>query len=89
MSLILSVNYYQLLLINASNNETLINAIENGLRDQFSSTENTCPHHFQGQTSYIQYIAYILNLIVKKLLKILKSGDCASAELTIEQVLKC
>jgi len=82
---------YKLLSItadNTSNNETLIDSIENGLQDRFSSLDSTHTPRFHSQASYIRCLAYILNLIVKKLLKTLKSGDRTSAELAIEQVLK-
>ena len=84
---------YKLLSItidNILNNKTLIDTIENSLQDRFSNLGNIiytlC---FHSQASYVRYLVYILNLIVKKLLKTLKSGDRASTELVIEQVSKC
>ena len=72
---------------NASNNETLVDAVENGLRDQFPPSDNhTNTPRFQGQESYIRCLAHVLNLIVKKLLQTLKSGNRTSAELAISQV---
>jgi hypothetical protein len=74
----------------ASNNETLIDAIENSLQDQFSNPDNlTNTPRFHGQISYIRCLAHVLNRIVKKLFETLKSGNCASAELAIEQVTNC
>jgi hypothetical protein len=71
----------------ASNNETLMDAVENDLRDRFSNSDNqTNAPRFQGQANFVRCLAHILNLIVKKLLETLKSGNCASAEHSIIQV---
>ncbi|KAN0079116.1 Ribonuclease H-like domain containing protein, partial [Elaphomyces granulatus] len=80
---------------NASNNETLMDTTapsihhfgENGRRDRFSLSDNeTNTTRFQGRANLIRCLAHILNLIVKKLLETLKSGNRASAEESIQQV---
>ena len=72
---------------NASNNETLMDAVESGLQDKFSLSENeTNTIRFQGRESFIRCLAHVLNLIVKKLLETLKSGNRASALESIRQV---
>jgi len=80
---------YKLLSItgdNASNNETLIEGLNFSLYEQFVESSNTLC--FLGQESYIWCLAHVLNLIVKKLLATLKSGDRRSAEASIELVLQ-
>ncbi|KAN0083803.1 hypothetical protein V8E54_002891 [Elaphomyces granulatus] len=69
---------------NTSNNETLMDTVENGLRDRFSLSDNTTC--FQGQASFIRCLARILDLIVEKLLETLESGNRASAEESIQPV---
>ena len=71
---------------NASSNETLINKVECGLREQFLLSESSNTPQFQGQDSYIRCLAHVLNLIVKKLLETLKSGDRKSAKESIELI---
>ncbi|OXV05588.1 hypothetical protein Egran_06644 [Elaphomyces granulatus] len=72
---------------NASNNETLVDTVENGLRDRFSLPDNEIDTpRFQGRASFVRCLAHILNLIVKKLLETLKSGNRASAEQSIHEV---
>ncbi len=69
---------------NASNNKTLVEELNSSLYEQFAESPNT--PHFRGQESYIRCLAHVLNLIVKKLLETLKSGDRRSAEASIELV---
>jgi hypothetical protein len=67
---------------NVSNNETLMDAVENDLRDRFSNSGNqTNAPRFQDQANFVRF-----NLIVKKLLETLKSGNRASAEHSVIQV---
>jgi len=63
---------------NASNNKTLMDAVENSLelQDQFSNPDKqTSAPRFQGRASFVRCLAHILNIIVKKLLETLKSGN--------------
>jgi hypothetical protein len=69
---------------NASNNETLVEEFNSSLCKYFARSPTTL--RFHRQESFIRCLAYILNLIVKKILATLKSGDCRSAEASIELV---
>lgn len=69
---------------NASNNETLVEELNSSLYEKFAKGPNTL--RFCGQESYIRCLAHVLNLIVKKLLVTLRSGDRRSAEASIELV---
>ena len=73
---------------NASNNETLIDEVETGLREQFLHTESSNALRFRGQDSYIRCLAHVLNLIVKEILKTLKLGDRKLAEESVELILQ-
>jgi hypothetical protein len=73
---------------NASNNETLMDEVETGLSKRFPSIDNISnTPRFHGQDSYIRCIAYVLNLIVKLILKTLNLGDRASINNAIELML--
>jgi hypothetical protein len=63
-------------------NKTLIDKVEAGLYNRFpnSSSSTTTTPRFKSQSSYIQYIVYILNQIVNKLLETLKSQNCKLAK---------
>jgi hypothetical protein len=71
---------------NASNNETLMDEVETGLLEKFIESSNTL--RFRGQDSYICCLAHVLNLIVKEILKTLKSGDRKLAEESVELILQ-
>ena len=73
---------------NASNNETLMDEVETGLSKRFPSIDNISNiPRFHGQDSYIRCIAYVLNLIVKLILKTLNLGDRVSINNAIELML--
>jgi len=73
---------------NTSNNETLMDEVETGLSKRFPSIDNISNNpRFHGQDSYIRCIAYVLDLIVKLILKTLNLGDRASINNAIELML--
>ena len=71
-----------------SNNKSLMSEVEVRLREWFLSIESSNTLRFCGQDSYIRCIAHVLNRIVKKLLETLKSGDCKSADASVELLLQ-
>src|SRR5450432_3197781 len=72
---------------NASNNETMIDAIDSSLLERFPRSNNLLNMpRFHGQSSYIRCIAHVLNRIVKLILKTLNSGDRTAANDAIELV---
>jgi len=82
---------WKLLLItgdNASNNETLISELYINLTKRFDTEKSKMPDNpnsllkFRGLDSYIRCLAYILNLIIKDILSVLKAGDNKSANET-------
>ena len=69
-----------------SNNKTLVEEVETGLHDQFEEEPTLGTLCFYRQSSYIWCIAYVLNQIVKKILKTLNRGDQQLAEAALELV---
>jgi hypothetical protein len=59
---------------NASNNEAMAHELHESLKKRLSS-----PPLFQGLESYVRCLAHILNLIVKDILRALKSGSIEDA----------
>ena len=64
---------------NASNNETLVSELYSKLWGKYnimddSSEDGRAAFRFQGLPSYVRCLAHIINLIVKDILKALKSG---------------
>ncbi|ODQ68732.1 hypothetical protein LIPSTDRAFT_60176, partial [Lipomyces starkeyi NRRL Y-11557] len=59
---------------NASNNESMISALDENLRRKHGDAVR-----FRGLDSYIRCLAHILNLIVQDILHALKSGNAGEA----------
>jgi hypothetical protein len=68
---------------NATNNESLVSELYFNLKEKYSSNDSNPTHQtslrFQGVDSYIRCLAHVLNLIVKDILSMMKSGDHKSA----------
>jgi hAT family C-terminal dimerisation region len=61
---------------NAGNNETMVSELFHGLQDTAVEKDKI---QFEGLDSYVRCIAHILNLIVKDILRALKSGNTKEA----------
>ena len=65
---------------NASNNETMASALFYCLSEKLKARGGDTTLLYQGLDSYVRCLAHILNLIVKDILKALKSGDVEEAQ---------
>jgi hypothetical protein len=64
---------------NASNNETMASELFHSLSNRLQFQKKDARLLYQGLDSYIRCLAHILNLIVKDILRALKSGDVEEA----------
>jgi hypothetical protein len=65
---------------NASNNEAMASELYFSLSNRFGEQDENSTLLYRGLDSYIRCLAHVLNLIVKDILRALKSGDTEQAQ---------